>query len=400
MPQTRFQNFDLELYESHGLYRAKARSRSGEASHNFPLPFTWEEAEAAILAIEKSLSGQTLDPDAIKKLGGSLFEAVFQKEVRAAFKSSLALALSEGSTGLRLRLHLQEVPALAQLPWEYLYDASANQYLSLNRQTPVVRYLDLPQATAPLRVQPPLRILVMISNPVDVLALEVDAERAKLKESLADLEKKGVVEIFWLEQATIADLQKALRRSSFHGFHFIGHGEFDATTRQGWLAFADESGALARTGADQVGAILKNHPSLRLTGLNRCTGARAARTNPFAGTAATLVQLGIPAVVAMQFAISNEAAAQCAHVFYGALADHLPVDVATTEARVALFSGPHQREWGAPVLFMRSSEGALFVDTRSATPPVSRRKVLSYSATTLLFALLTFVLLTQRQYDA
>ena len=50
---------------------------------------------------------------------------------------------------LRLRLHLSEVPELLNLPWEYLYDPSANNFLALSVDTPLVRYLDLPE-----RIQP------------------------------------------------------------------------------------------------------------------------------------------------------------------------------------------------------------------------------------------------------
>jgi hypothetical protein len=345
MPKISYQNFDLEFLEAKDSYYVKVRSFHGEARYAFTLPFTWDEAQATVLAIEKSLSARSFNLDLLKRFGGGLFEAVFQKEVMAVFRSSLDLARAQGHAGLRLRLHLQDTPEFSHLPWEFLYDAAAGQFLSCNRQTPIVRYLDLPKAISPLRVPPPLRILIMVSNPVDLFVLDVDTEKAKLHEALTDLEKKGLVQISWLEQATVAELQKALRRSAFHVFHFIGHGDFDAAAQQGWLAFEDETEAGARANAEQVGAILNNHPTLRLAVLNSCKGARASLTNPFAGTAATFVQLGIPAVVAMQFAVSNDAAAQFAHVFYGALADHLPVDVAMTEARVALFSGDHQREW-------------------------------------------------------
>src|SRR3954463_10066004 len=47
---------------------------------------------------------------------------------------------------------------------------------------------------------------------------------------------------------------------------------------------------------------LRDLRSLRLAVLNSCEGARNSRTDPFAGTATTLVRQGsVPAVVAMQF---------------------------------------------------------------------------------------------------
>jgi len=399
MPNAGYQNFDLEFYEAEGLYHVKARSFNGEAKHQFALPFTLDDAKKTILKIENSLADHTLNLEVVKKFGGDLFEAVFQKEVRANFKSSLDLTRVQGGEGLRLRLHLQDVPVLSHLPWEFLYDATTNQFLCFNRQTPLVRYLDLPKAILPLQIQPPLRLLVMVSSPAQLAYLNADEEKAKLQGALGKLEKSGRVQLHWLEKATVDELQKTLRTAEFHVFHFIGHGDFDATLNQGWLAFEDEIDALDEVNAEQLGAILNNHRSLRLVVLNSCKGGRTALTNPFASTAATLVQLGIPAVVAMQFAISDKAAIKFADKFYDAIADGLPVDMAATETRVALFSGDHHLEWGTPVLFMRSSDGSLFAqaDQPAPAPPPPQKPAgvanFIYALVTLLVAAVTFVIL-------
>ena len=250
MSKTGYQNFDLEFYEAGGLYHVKARSFNGEARHQFALPFSLDDAKKTILKIEQSLAEHTLNLEVVKKFGGDLFEAVFQKEVRANFKSSLDLTRAQEREGLRLRLHLQDVPVLSHLPWEFLYDAMTNQFLCFNRQTPLVRYLDLPKAISPLRIQPPLRILVMVSSPTQLAYLNVDEEKAKLQGALGKLEKSERVQLHWLEKATVDELQKTLRTAEFHVFHFIGHGDFDAAITQGWLAFEDELDALDQVNAE------------------------------------------------------------------------------------------------------------------------------------------------------
>ena len=53
--------------------------------------------------------------------------------------------------------------------------------------------------------------------------------------------------------------------------------------------------------------LLSDQNALRLVVLNSCEGARTTLTDPYAGVATTLVQLGVPAVVAMQFEISDRA---------------------------------------------------------------------------------------------
>ncbi|HEX2370177.1 MAG TPA: CHAT domain-containing protein, partial [Acidimicrobiia bacterium] len=64
--------------------------------------------------------------------------------------------------------------------------------------------------------------------------------------------------------------------------------------------------------------ILHGYRPLRLALLNACEGARGSASDPFAGAAQSLVQQGIPAVIAMQFPITDRAAILFAQEFYGA----------------------------------------------------------------------------------
>ncbi|MGH9891305.1 MAG: CHAT domain-containing protein, partial [bacterium] len=109
-----------------------------------------------------------------------------------------------------------------------------------------------------------------------------------------------------------------------------------------------------------LGTLLHDHRSLRLVVLNSCEGARTSPTDPFAGAAQSLVQQGIPAVIAMQFEITDEAAMTLSHEFYAALADGYPVDTALGEARKAIFASGNEVEWATPVLYMRSPTGRIF----------------------------------------
>jgi tetratricopeptide (TPR) repeat protein len=78
---------------------------------------------------------------------------------------------------------------------------------------------------------------------------------------------------------------------------------------------------------------------------------------------------GVPAVVAMQFPISDEAAITFARGFYTALSVGRPVDASVTQARLAIFAGNNDVEWGTPVLYMRTPDGRIF-DVESLTPDV------------------------------
>jgi tetratricopeptide (TPR) repeat protein len=72
------------------------------------------------------------------------------------------------------------------------------------------------------------------------------------------------------------------------------------------------------------------------------------------------VQQGIPAVIAMQFEVTDEAAICFTREFYAAIASGYPVDAALAESRKAIFAEVSEIEWGTPVLYMRSPDGKVF----------------------------------------
>jgi hypothetical protein len=97
--------------------------------------------------------------------------------------------------------------------------------------------------------------------------------------------------------------------------------------------------------------LMADHPSLRLVLLNACQGAQAGAS--YVSLAQLLAQRGVPAVLAMQYPIGEDAALEFARVFYTALALGRPVDVATSEARKAMsVAAPGAWEWATPVLFL------------------------------------------------
>ena len=199
----------------------------------------------------------------------------------------------------------------------------------------------------------------MISSPTDYPALDVEAEWTRLNEALADLISAGTIALERLDDATLS-AAAAAAASQYHIFHFIGHGEFDQTLQEGVLLLERDNKRGHRVGSQYLGMLLHDHDSLRVAILNACEGARSSRQDPFAGSAQSLVQQGIPAVIAMQFEIADDVASTFAHEFYGALADGLPIDASVTEARKAIFAGGREVEWATPVLYLRAPDGRIF----------------------------------------
>jgi chorismate mutase len=360
-------DFELEIREGgSGGYAVAVHSPAGEAQEEMSFPFDERQLRDKLKDLEIALlrSGGTrrslsTEEQTVQEFGRSLFEATLVGKVGTAYYRSMDQAQQEGK-GLRLKLHVKP-PNLTVLPWEFLYDPDRDEYLCFSRDTPIVRYTDLRRPIGRLSVEPPLRILGMVASPRDLAPLDVEHEKGLMNEAIEDLQADGLVKLTWLEGETWRDLQRAMRRDGpWNIFHFVGHGDFDLNAQEGLMAFTEKStGRRHLLRSRDLARLLDGHPSLRLVFLNSCEGARGSEGDPFSGTASTLVRRGIPAVVAMQYQITDKAAIEFCSAFYESLADGLPVDAAVTEARVAV-SMDSVLEWGTPVLFMRSRDGRLF----------------------------------------
>jgi hypothetical protein len=357
----KYLDFDLLIRREADDYLAEVlNSPAGQASNRFPNPFSEIEVENFLLKLgRRRPRTRRIDSSEIKAakiFGGRLFSTVFAGEIYGCLRSSIEQADHQGC-GLRIRLRLTDTPELGNLPWEYLYN---NRFIALSNQTPIIRYLHLPERIRALGVSPPIRLLVMISNPKNYPQLDVEREWVNLREALSGLEQRGLLELVRLEKATLPGLQQQLRRANYHIFHFIGHAGFDDHTEDGLLILEDTENQGHRISGQYLGTLLCDHKPMRLVVLNSCEGARSSLTDPFAGVAQSLLQQGMSAVIAMQFEITDEAAISFAYGFYGALADNYPVDAALGEARKTIYTQGNDFEWGTPVIYLRSPDGQIF----------------------------------------
>ncbi len=364
---------DFEIHIAPGTAREYpilvVKSPAGEASATLRFPFdapTLENhlqgVEIAVLksgSIRRDIVMASPEKESVVDFGKQLFESLFVDEVKSAFRRSQDRARLE-KKGLRVRLRI-DAPDLSTLPWEFMYDASTGDYICLSSETPLVRYLQFDRPPEELTVKPPITILAMVSSPKDRPALDAQHEKERMQAATAALQAAGLLRIEWLAGSTWRDLQQTLRRNDYHIFHFVGHGGFDAAAGEGVLAFTDDAGNSQLLSATEVGRLLGDERTLRLVVLNSCLGAKGNTTDIFSSTSATLVRRGVPAVVAMQYEISDLAAIEFSRSLYEAIADGMPVDAAVGEARKAIsVSARNSVEWGTPVLHMRSHDGVLF----------------------------------------
>jgi hypothetical protein len=351
--------FDLLITRYDNHYRARLlTSPVGQALNDFVLPESEEEF------FEDLLDDKAL----LTEFGRQLFEAIFDGELLSSYRRSLDQAKVQGYRGIRLLLRLAEVPELNSIPWEYLYDKSRQRFICLSSETSLARYLDLPETEKPLLVKPPLKILTLLSNPNGYPPLDVEGEWETLNDALGELVKEGLITLTRLDKATLPALHQQLIEETYHIFHFIGHGLFDEESESGMLILETEDGWEHPVSGLVIGNLLHDK-SLRLVFLNACEAARTSAKNAFTGVAATLLQQGIPSVVAMQSALTDEAAITFASHFYRAIAASYSVDAAITEGRRAIYYQNNQTEWGTPVLYMRAPHGRIFDVGQASLPP-------------------------------
>lgn len=385
MPGIVYENFDLLIQRIEGekCYRAKVLKSEGGGDANGepfsladlrPTPSATSQRDAAAVAtrdifLDDETDGDTPQgsrPDsfeAAKELGTRLFRAAFQGDIYLALRRSIDRARARKAK-LRIRLNLTDFPELAVLPWEYLCDPKFNHFYAQFIETPIVRYLEQSEPAGELPVAEKLRVLVVTANPGGTAHLDVEKELKNLREAVRPLEEQNLITLDVLPNATtealIDKLEGALQGDPYHIFHFIGHGIFDPQSNQGAVLFHEGQRGSRPVSGEYLGNLLSDNNTLRLAVLNTCQGGSISETNSYAGIAQSLlIYARIPAVVAMQYEITDEAAINFSQKFYGALAKYLPIEVALTQARKAILDR-NKIEWATPVLYMRSDDGRLF----------------------------------------
>jgi len=304
---------------------------------------------------------QTFNPprEEVKNFGKILFNAIFQDKIKRRYDQSLGKI--KGSDD-RLRIELRiESPELSFLPWEFLYDPERRSHLVLSKELSIVRYLLIPHEIEPLEVAPPLKILIVISAPSDSTPLQVKNELIKITSALKKMKRRGHIKLDILDKVTVDEFRNRIQ--NYHVIHYIGHGGFVERGKDeiGCLFFENEAGSSDLVDAEQLGLLLGDSP-VRLVVLNACETAKTSTYDAFLGVAPTLVNAGIPAVVAMQYPIPDTSAVIFAEEFYRSLSINYQVDAALKDARIAMAAriGVNRTDWSIPMLLMRSPDGVLF----------------------------------------
>ncbi|MGK7898771.1 MAG: CHAT domain-containing protein [Xenococcus sp. (in: cyanobacteria)] len=333
----------------------RASSDRGEERGEFLLDMS--EIELAIELIEERKTKIKF----LKSFGSKLYQALFPTNIHGHLQGTIADAEAE-NCGVRLRL-VFEAPKLVALPWEFLYDQRTNTFLGNNTQTVLSRYIDVPLKPQELiATSLPLKVLLVISSPTDLVQLDADGEENLIREALEKYIEAGQIELDVLREATIKNINQKLREKSYNVFHFIGHGVFK--NDQGFIALVNQDGTAKLLSDEKFADFFLGNRSLGLAVLNSCQGAAASDNKIFTGIAPNLVRRGIPAVVAMQYSIFDTTAKLFSDEFYRTIALGWPVDAAIQTTRNAISmeveDDSEGRDFATPVLYMRAKDGIIF----------------------------------------
>jgi hypothetical protein len=345
-----YRNFDITILGESAPYPVHIaygdHTAEGRFAHDAELAI-WQRFFAALHQPEP---GEEL----LLNAGSALFSELFQTDVRDLWLRARS-DLERGTVdGLRLRLAMLP-PAVAALPWEFLYDPDRNTLFAAQQRTPVVRieraYRHLGTAR-PRKATLPLRLL--IAAPEDETAgIDADAEIARLRSALSALPSTSLTIDELRGRVDVLALRRALQERQIDILHVISHGAAD-----GLMLWRDEQAYLAPAGA--LRATMDQAPSVRLVVLNACHTGRIAGHTPFATLAQQLLQTGVPAVVAMQSEILDEDAITFAYHLYDELAtgSHAgAIDAAVAGARSALYArNPGSSAYGTPVLWLNRND--------------------------------------------
>jgi len=231
----------------------------------------------------------------------------------------------------------------------------------------------------------PLKMLFITALPENLdergKMLQIEEEQTRLIQSIGALEATGdkqpKIVIEFLENASLAELDKALHARQHDIVHISGHGAYHAAESKGVLYFENEDGDEEQVSGTALGETLRLHACVKLLILSACETAIAGSEG---GVTEQAAAFGVPSIVAMRFAVTDEGAKVFTTEFYTQLAKGLSLTRALAYARTELWKeierkreqSPqmlHIAEWFTPVVYQNQSIGALIDEEKKYKLP-------------------------------
>ena len=342
-------------------------------------------------------------------LGNMLFKILCNEEAVRTFLYE-RLALISRDTTARCRIFLefdQNAYDLASLPWEYLriqgnpeknitpffWGAGMDIMTGIFSQYDLIRYVkpDCPPLEQPVITESQhLSVLLVINNPVDK---PVDKTRlVSCFENIRD--KNETFDLYYDEKnllnPPVDNLKEKLKAyfKTFDGpyvLHFLGHAEMKKE-QQSVIYFTDKNGNAEEIKSEDFAELFDGtDPEFRLPVLIVLQACESGQVgDKGSGIAFSVAKKGIPAIVAMQNEITEDASENFIKQFYKYLLKGDDVARAVTKARtyMAINYNKDQKKseehysdntFGAPVVYM-SAESPFNLLPPEQKPQIKKNK--------------------------
>src|SRR6266404_2859151 len=320
----------------------------------------------------------------LREMGEKLAQIVFDQDTLIAYRDSLAYA---GQKDQRLRLMFSYEPGLDHLvtniPWECLFDKvkggsehfGLSQYLSVSRF--ISRFNIQPKSIAD-------RLVVMAVVPAPqngCEALDVAAELAAMEEVVKH--HSGKIHFHPIPNAQWGQFTDDLPKVNPHVLIYSGHSQF--INDEPHFLFQKANGDCdPRRMSELEGALraqLQLDPdlNLRVVVLSACETAYSKSEHPFGSAAARLIQLGVPAVIAMQSKVHEEAAREFDLQFFNYLFEQHSIDTCVNAGRAAMLDVERDydrqgTQWAVPALYISTLTDSLFDFSASTNVSLEREQ--------------------------
>ena len=268
--------------------------------------------------------------------------------------------------GGQVRLKVSsEVPAAADVPWEWLSDGSGPPF-ALRPEFSIVRSVPIRFPVHPLSVELPLRVLVLAPNPRDERLLDANRELQALLSALEASEYTVSV----LDLPYVAQLRDVMAAQQPNVVHYVGHGGL--THGEGNLILLDPDGRSRWLSATELGSLLPSSVRLLCLATPFTTDNYQLLGLPHLARASS--SAGLPTTVVNQYPVSEKAVRVFWGTFYRALIDMGGnVTDAVQAARAEVSRNDAQfSDWGSFSLTVRDQTGVSF-EFRSQADADSRR---------------------------
>ena len=277
-------------------------------------------------------------------LGRRLWEAI-------PFEAKTPLLEATPDQPWRLKISSNS-PRIDDLPWEWLNDGSARPAFALRPEIRLARSIPIRIAMPPMRVQPPLRVLLVITNPKDERLLNPWAEIEAIRPRLAG----PPYQLRILEEPTWDALVSTLRDEP-HIVHYIGHAGIDRG--EGNLILHDWRNVSHWISGVDLSKVLP--VSVRLLCLSTCYTTQNYQIFGLPRFAHTSALYRLPSLVTNQYPVGEQSVRVFWSNFYELLIQHGGnLNEAFHEAQQAVALVPDSwADWGSFSLVIRDQSGEL-----------------------------------------